>query len=62
MVRLLHIQVDNMPGRNERTNLQEEAYQEWLLRRRQLTETDRILADMRLRLKQLDEMNLRQAR
>jgi hypothetical protein len=52
IVRFMHIQVDDLPPRHRRNNLQEEFFQEWLMPWEQLTGTDRVLADLRSRMKQ----------
>jgi hypothetical protein len=58
-IRLTQIEVDSYPRR--RNNLQEEVAQGLLGLRRELTATDHWLAELRSKLKQMDEMALRQA-
>jgi hypothetical protein len=58
-VRSLKIAIDGFPAR--RNNLQQEVYAQWLMARGELTETDRVLAGLRSRTQQIDEMVLAQA-
>jgi hypothetical protein len=58
-VRSLRIQIDGMPGR--RNNLQQAVYEQWLYARQELTNTDQALAELRLRMQQLNEEALLQA-
>jgi K+/H+ antiporter YhaU regulatory subunit KhtT len=56
--------LDGMPrlrnGASGRNSIQEGYYQELLMLRQQLTEMDRTLEELRFRLREMDEMDLRQ--
>ncbi len=58
-VRTLRVEIDGFPAR--RTNLQQEVYDAWLFQCQRLTEFDHYLAQLRLRLQQLNETAMRRA-